>query len=485
MYEEGLISLDHIILSAMSAKSSITAEYFLPEIIEKDPETFHKEIKFKFPIFSDEKTYSNEAISNLKEKRSKFFQWILNCGDYSDPSYREIETDPLRLSIKMDDFDRFQKIISNSNISLNMSVRESIAETFVSRFLDISLIKYAINYNSVKIIKFLVMNDVTFDEGIVSYSIFNGNYDLVHMIESKSRGEFEDYSLVNAIFFWKHKISHYIILNYSNYSFLKERHIYDFNDDLKQKIFDVISATFRSCNFRFFKNTLLPFLRHNSRFVRENIFHIVTLSFKEMSCFFTKEFMKIPGIDVNYVDREEEDTFLTAAVHERNPNAVEYLLNNFPQIDVNSLALEKYSPLYYACGILCDMRTVKLLCNHPDIDISYHVRVSKFPVFHIGLARGNVAATKFLLDNYKDALSIGESFVLVLFCLQYRHLLTLKLYLNFLMEKVDIHDKNNSFDKIIKKVRTNQGNGNNYYEELTHILDELGYDIDELDFQAD
>lgn len=39
--------------------------------------------------------------------------------------------------------------------------------------------------------------------------------------------------------------------------------------------------------------------------------------------------------------------------------------------------------------------------------------------------------------------------------------------------------------KIIKKVRTNQGNGNYYYEELTQILDELGYDINELDFQVD
>lgn len=118
-------------------------------------------------------------------------------------------------------------------------------------------------------------------------------------------------------------------------------------------------------------------------------------------------------------------------------------LNNFPQIDVNSLALEKYSPLYFACEIWCDMRTVKLLCNHPDIDVTYHVKAFKVPIFHICLIRGNVVATKFLSDNYIDVLSIGKYIDLVLYCLQRRHLFTLKLYLNFIMKKLNIHDKNN------------------------------------------
>ena len=79
-----------------------------------------------------------------------------------------------------------------------------------------------------------------------------------------------------------------------------------------------------------------------------------------MSCFFTKEFMKIPGIDVNYVDREKE-TFLKAAVFEKNPKAVEYLLNNFPQIDVNSFAFGK---------IFASLFRLRNLVRYEDSEIS-------------------------------------------------------------------------------------------------------------------
>lgn len=163
MYEERLINIDQIVLSAISDENSITAEYFLPEIIENDPENFYKEIKFRFPVFSDENAYSNEAIQKLKEKRQKYFNWILNCDDFYDQSYREMETDQLRLAIKTDDVELFQRTISNNNFSVNMTIRESIQETFLSRYLDISLIKYAINFNSVMalLLKVLLQRVIT------------------------------------------------------------------------------------------------------------------------------------------------------------------------------------------------------------------------------------------------------------------------------------------------------------------------------------
>ena len=63
MYEEGLIDIDTIVLSAQKDETSKTARFFLPEIIEHYPEIFHKEIKHSFEDeFSDEKKYSKEYL---------------------------------------------------------------------------------------------------------------------------------------------------------------------------------------------------------------------------------------------------------------------------------------------------------------------------------------------------------------------------------------------------------------------------------------
>mgnify|MGYP006962165672 CR=1 FL=1 len=50
LYEEGLITFDVIIQSALSNESLVIAEYFLPEIIEKEPEIYEKVFKKKLKI---------------------------------------------------------------------------------------------------------------------------------------------------------------------------------------------------------------------------------------------------------------------------------------------------------------------------------------------------------------------------------------------------------------------------------------------------
>ena len=96
LYEEGLISIEKIINATRQDDSLKVTEYFLPEIIEKETEIFEKEIKNKFePI-----KYTKEYINEFKELRKKHFKWLRNSGDFHDPSYLEIEKNPLRLSIK-------------------------------------------------------------------------------------------------------------------------------------------------------------------------------------------------------------------------------------------------------------------------------------------------------------------------------------------------------------------------------------------------
>ena len=122
MYRENLISIDHINLVIKRNNSPLTAEYFLPEIIEEEPEIFDKEIKHTISI-----PYSNESIEKFKQIREKHFKWIrYHHGDYNDPLYKEIETNQLRLSIKLDDVETFQRILSNTNLSLKLQKKKMI-----------------------------------------------------------------------------------------------------------------------------------------------------------------------------------------------------------------------------------------------------------------------------------------------------------------------------------------------------------------------
>ena len=108
MYENGLITIDDIIMSILVDKSSLEAEYFLPEIIKERPEIFEKEIKYYI-----KSPYSDDYLQKFKDTRQKHIQWIRSSCDFHDPLYQEIETNKLRLSIKMDDVDTFQRILSN------------------------------------------------------------------------------------------------------------------------------------------------------------------------------------------------------------------------------------------------------------------------------------------------------------------------------------------------------------------------------------
>ena len=100
-YEEGLIKFDQILLAIQNNFKSLSTEYFLPEVLENDQEFFEKKIKYRY-----NKPYSKEYIDQFKKLRKKYFEWIINCADYNDPSYREIEKNSLRLAIKIEFSDK-------------------------------------------------------------------------------------------------------------------------------------------------------------------------------------------------------------------------------------------------------------------------------------------------------------------------------------------------------------------------------------------
>ena len=221
MYKEGLIDINYIIISSQADKTSLTTEYFLPEIIEHYPELFHKEIKFRFPCFSSEDSYSTEKIEELRNLRDKHLRWLKESGDYHDESYKEIEKDPIRLAIKTDDISTFQTLLSRSNLSIDSCVSESMIEHFLRIQIDMHYIDYAANYCAYKIFNFLLLNGAKMEPSMMNFVIHSDNYDMIHIVESKMNDVFRQYAMSISIIGWNFDFIKYVIENYG-YEFLLE-----------------------------------------------------------------------------------------------------------------------------------------------------------------------------------------------------------------------------------------------------------------------
>lgn len=95
---------------------------------------------------------NSKTKSIYKELRKKLFKWYKESNDFKDPFYRETEKNPLRLSIKTDNVDQFQMILSNLNLSIDSKIMESVIEQSHVKLFEESLIDYAIEYNAINIL---------------------------------------------------------------------------------------------------------------------------------------------------------------------------------------------------------------------------------------------------------------------------------------------------------------------------------------------
>lgn len=269
MYEEGLINIEQIIQASRYDKSYSIAYYFIPEIYENEPNFFEEE--FKYQILANKNLDINEKTDFIKnntnkhkELRKKYFQWLRNSGDVNDQIYELFGPSQLRLSIKRDDIEMFQKIISNSNISINMYINDSFLENFFNE--PMSLIELAMQYNSMKIFKFLILNNVNIEDDYVillSLSININNYDMMHIIESKNKQKFDDNFIYLASACCNLDIIDYLIdLNLLNNS-----------DELIIKT--IIESALVSNNYIIIDSIVIPFLKENPNFFKNNISDII------------------------------------------------------------------------------------------------------------------------------------------------------------------------------------------------------------------
>lgn len=105
------------------------------------------------------------------------------------------------------------------------------------------------------------------------------------------------------------------LLKYDNFDYLEKSDVVIEN---QQFFYEIVRESFCGYNFIFLESTLLPFFRNNPKFVDDNIYDIIDITLNEKSCFFFKEFLKHPKIDINYNYKDTNHTLLSKAVLSEN-----------------------------------------------------------------------------------------------------------------------------------------------------------------------
>lgn len=163
-----------------STTDELIFDTFYPEIEQYDQEFAHKM----------KNTYSSTIglliqkipSSYIRNIVSDYQKHILNRNLNYHPS-------PLHKSIREDDIDTFQKLLSQNNINFNDPIDFSFYERSKTFDEKMTPIKIAALYGSIKVFKFLLMNNAIVDDNILCYAYFGNNIEIIHLIENQNPNE--------------------------------------------------------------------------------------------------------------------------------------------------------------------------------------------------------------------------------------------------------------------------------------------------------
>ena len=132
-------------------------------------------------------SHFNENILLFTKYRSiidYFSKHEVKIDFIDDPRLKIGNVDKLSVLIQKDDIDSFQQKITLSNID-TQTYKIKLTNFEVKKFLDkeIFLIEYAALHGSLKIFKFLLMNDSKFSNKLFQYAIFGRNNEIIHLSE--------------------------------------------------------------------------------------------------------------------------------------------------------------------------------------------------------------------------------------------------------------------------------------------------------------
>lgn len=284
LFSKKILSIESIIQE--SHNSIVTFIYFLPEIEKYDNEYAKKREKTIMYLISEAE--NPEALKKLyRLVKSDPEKHVINrtkCYNISS----------LHKSIRDDDIDGFQSLLSLNNFNINHRFEFDYYERLLSVDNEPSLIQVAAIYGALKIFKFLWMQqNIILDKNLISYAISGRNTQIIHICETKcSIEESLKYSIMigdqNLIDYCIDNFSDRIQLNVNGYELTEHNH--KLNDALKK--FD--SETFGLVDKRYhilgisYLNLILSYMNYNM--IIPNLYRILYIveNFEDNTSPFTK-----------------------------------------------------------------------------------------------------------------------------------------------------------------------------------------------------
>ena len=174
LFYKKLISIESIIQH--SYQNKILFINFYPEIEQYDPEYANMRSELLFNDFDQE----NEELRN-------FFKLIKsNPQEHIENRNKNYHPSKLHKSIREDDIETFQELLSQNNYTVNHKIEHSYYERTSTCDRNVSLIQIAAVYGSIKVFKFLWMqNDIILDDNLQFYTYSGRNFEIIHICEEK------------------------------------------------------------------------------------------------------------------------------------------------------------------------------------------------------------------------------------------------------------------------------------------------------------
>ena len=175
---------------------------------------------------------------------------------------REINYHPstLHKSIREDDIDTFQSLLSKNSIDINHRIEYSFYERTQPHETSTSLIQTATIYGAQKIIKFLLLQpNLILDDNLVSYAYFSYDLNLIHYYEQK--GCSLDNITYMPIYMHQKDILNYYIENFSD-------HISESNHEVKNAVQNLFDDD-NSYNLLSYQDLQYPLLAYNYSIIKK------------------------------------------------------------------------------------------------------------------------------------------------------------------------------------------------------------------------
>lgn len=157
------------------------------------------------------------------------------------------------------------------------------------------------------------------------------------------------------------------------------------------------------------------------------------------------------------------NSLLTIAIDNNNTRAIEKLID-FPNVDPNGL-------FFYCCANFTNMKIIEIFSHHNDFDCNFRHPMLNISIFQVSMIKGNVFVLRFLIKNFQD-LKPGDVFDEILYCIKFNHFMSLKIYVEYLIDKCDSEEFQKIIDKYIAsfaKIRNNES----FISKFSQIIDEV------------